>query len=211
MRSPRTPRFGKSIQSSEEAPGGGARTEQNFARLGELEHVQIPDVRSAGSTRPGAAVAKEAIAEEGRRAASPRASWSTKEDVARVLGDLDTGIRVAKMLEAEEPRSCSSVEERLGAARRRAERKRCSAVARAVRRGRVGLRDPGKPIGSFFFLGPTRRRQDRARARRSQSSCSTTSRRMTRLDMRRVHGEAHGAAPRRRAAGLRRQRREEAF
>src|SRR5256885_2882853 len=28
-------------------------------------------------------------------------------------------------------------------------------VSKAVRRGRVGLRDPGKPIGSFFFLGPT--------------------------------------------------------
>jgi ATP-dependent Clp protease ATP-binding subunit ClpB len=28
-------------------------------------------------------------------------------------------------------------------------------VSRAVRRGRVGLRDPGKPIGSFLFLGPS--------------------------------------------------------
>lgn len=30
-----------------------------------------------------------------------------------------------------------------------------SAVARAIRRGRVGLRDPGRPVGSFLFLGPT--------------------------------------------------------
>ena len=29
------------------------------------------------------------------------------------------------------------------------------AVAKAVRRGRVGLKDPGRPIGSFLFLGPT--------------------------------------------------------
>jgi ATP-dependent Clp protease ATP-binding subunit ClpB len=29
------------------------------------------------------------------------------------------------------------------------------AMSRAVRRGRVGLRDPGKPIGSFLFLGPS--------------------------------------------------------
>lgn len=29
------------------------------------------------------------------------------------------------------------------------------AVARAIRRGRVGLQDPGRPIGSFLFLGPT--------------------------------------------------------
>lgn len=30
-----------------------------------------------------------------------------------------------------------------------------SAVARAVRRGRVGLKDPRRPVGSFLFLGPT--------------------------------------------------------
>lgn len=30
-----------------------------------------------------------------------------------------------------------------------------SAVAKAVRRGRVGLKDPKRPIGSFLFLGPT--------------------------------------------------------
>jgi ATP-dependent Clp protease ATP-binding subunit ClpB len=30
-----------------------------------------------------------------------------------------------------------------------------AAIARAVRRGRVGLRDPGRPIGSFLFLGPS--------------------------------------------------------
>ena len=30
-----------------------------------------------------------------------------------------------------------------------------SAVARAIRRGRVGLKDPARPVGSFLFLGPT--------------------------------------------------------
>ena len=30
-----------------------------------------------------------------------------------------------------------------------------SAVSRAIRRGRVGLKDPKRPIGSFIFLGPT--------------------------------------------------------
>ena len=30
-----------------------------------------------------------------------------------------------------------------------------SAVAKAIRRGRVGLKDPKRPIGSFLFLGPT--------------------------------------------------------
>ena len=30
-----------------------------------------------------------------------------------------------------------------------------TAVAKAIRRGRVGLKDPGRPVGSFLFLGPT--------------------------------------------------------
>ena len=30
-----------------------------------------------------------------------------------------------------------------------------TAVAKAIRRGRVGLKDPKRPIGSFIFLGPT--------------------------------------------------------
>ena len=30
-----------------------------------------------------------------------------------------------------------------------------SAVAKAIRRGRVGLKDPNRPTGSFIFLGPT--------------------------------------------------------
>ena len=28
-------------------------------------------------------------------------------------------------------------------------------IAKAVRRGRVGLKDPKRPVGSFLFLGPT--------------------------------------------------------
>ena len=36
------------------------------------------------------------------------------------------------------------------------------AVSRAIRRGRVGLKDPKKPIGSFIFFRPHGRRQNRA-------------------------------------------------
>ena len=37
------------------------------------------------------------------------------------------------------------------------------AVANAIRRSRAGCSDPNRPIGSFLFLGPDRRGQDRAR------------------------------------------------
>ena len=49
-----------------------------------------------------------------------------------------------------------------------------SAVAAAVRRSRAGLSDPDKPIGSFFFLGPTGVGKTEL-AKRLPSACSTTS------------------------------------
>ena len=42
------------------------------------------------------------------------------------------------------------------------------AVSRAMRRSRVGLRDPERPLGSFLFLGPYWRWQNRAQ----QSACT---------------------------------------
>ena len=121
-----------------------ARKEQNFAKLGELEHVNIPDVRRRLDA------ANEAVAKAGLTE-----SISTvveEQDVAQVLGDW-TGIPVAKMLEAESEK-LMKMEERLGA-RVVGQNEAVRAISKAVRRGRVGLRDPGKPIGSFLFLGPS--------------------------------------------------------
>jgi ATP-dependent Clp protease ATP-binding subunit ClpB len=76
----------------------------------------------------------------------------TEEDVALVLGEW-TGIPVSKMLESESDKLLK-MEARL-AERVIGQDEAVRAVSRAVRRGRVGLRDPGKPIGSFLFLGPS--------------------------------------------------------
>jgi len=120
-----------------------ARDKHDFARLGELEHVQLPDVRRRLEA------AKAAVGREGGAAAS---TIVTEEDVALVLGDW-TGIPVSKMLEAESDKLLK-MESRL-AERVIGQDEAVRAVSRAVRRGRVGLRDPGKPIGSFLFLGPS--------------------------------------------------------
>ena len=76
----------------------------------------------------------------------------SEEDVAVVLG-VWTGIPVSKMLEAESDKLLK-MEARL-TARVVGQPEAVRAVSRAVRRGRVGLRDPGKPIGSFLLLGPS--------------------------------------------------------
>jgi ATP-dependent Clp protease ATP-binding subunit ClpC len=74
------------------------------------------------------------------------------EDVAAVVS-LWTGIPASKMME-EEAEKLLRMESRLGE-RVVGQRQAVSAVSKAVRRGRVGLRDPKRPIGSFLFLGPT--------------------------------------------------------
>ncbi len=121
-----------------------ARKEQNFAKLGELEHVQIPDVRRRLEAAD-AAVERAGLKDSASRVVQ-------EEDVAQVLGDW-TGIPVSKMLEAESEKLLK-MEERLSA-RVVGQNEAVKAISKAVRRGRVGLRDPGKPIGSFLFLGPS--------------------------------------------------------
>jgi ATP-dependent Clp protease ATP-binding subunit ClpB len=120
-----------------------ARQKKDFARLGELEHVTLPDVKRRLDN------AEAAVAKEGGTGLS---NIVTEEDVAIVLGDW-TGIPVARMLESEAEKLLK-MEERL-AARVIGQDEAVKAVSRAVRRGRIGLRDPGKPIGSFLFLGPS--------------------------------------------------------
>ncbi len=75
-----------------------------------------------------------------------------EDEVARVLS-LWTGIPVTG-LDRGESEDLAHLEERL---RRRVigQDEAVSAVARAIRRGRVGLKDPGRPVGSFLFCGPT--------------------------------------------------------
>ncbi|MCD8154616.1 MAG: ATP-dependent Clp protease ATP-binding subunit [Clostridiales bacterium] len=76
----------------------------------------------------------------------------TAEDVAAVVSAW-TGIPVT-MLTQEESQRLRSLEETL---HRRVigQEDAVSAVAKAVRRGRTGAAEPGRPIGSFLFLGPT--------------------------------------------------------
>ena len=76
----------------------------------------------------------------------------TENDVAAVVA-LWTKIPVAKLTEQESVR-LRKIESILHK-RVIGQEEAVSAVARAVRRGRVGLKEKGRPIGSFLFLGPT--------------------------------------------------------
>lgn len=76
----------------------------------------------------------------------------TPEDIAEVIAGW-TGIPAARLTEDEGERLLH-LEDTLHA-RVIGQDEAVGAVSRAIRRGRVGLRDPKRPIGSFIFLGPT--------------------------------------------------------
>ncbi|MBR6230568.1 MAG: ATP-dependent Clp protease ATP-binding subunit [Lachnospiraceae bacterium] len=76
----------------------------------------------------------------------------TEDEVAATVSEL-TKIPVSKIMESES-RRLARLEEVLHK-RIIGQDEAVSAVARAIRRSRVGLKDPGRPIGSFLFLGPT--------------------------------------------------------
>lgn len=76
----------------------------------------------------------------------------TAEDIATIISSW-TGIPVVQLTEEESERLLrleSVLHERLVG-----QDEAVTAVSKAIRRGRVGLKDPKRPIGSFLFLGPT--------------------------------------------------------
>ena len=76
----------------------------------------------------------------------------TEDDIAAVVAQW-TGIPVAKIAD-EESQTLLHLEEELHK-RVVGQDDAVTAVAKAVRRARAGLKDPKRPIGSFLFLGPT--------------------------------------------------------
>ena len=75
-----------------------------------------------------------------------------EDDIAGVVGSW-TGIPVSRLLEGEMEKLVA-VEEKLHE-RVIGQEEAITAVANAIRRGRVGMSDPNRPLGSFIFMGPT--------------------------------------------------------
>ena len=76
----------------------------------------------------------------------------SEEDVAQVVSRW-TGIPVSRMMEGE-VQKLLKMEERLSK-RVVGQKEAVAAVSNAIRRARAGIQDPNRPLGSFFFLGPT--------------------------------------------------------
>ena len=76
----------------------------------------------------------------------------TAEVIAKIVSDW-TGIPVVQLTREESERLLSM--EKVLHERVIGQNEAVSAIAKAIRRGRVGLKDPKRPVGSFIFLGPT--------------------------------------------------------
>ena len=119
------------------------------------EAVRTQDFERAAALRDEEKQQKAQLEEQKEQWALSRGRISGAiglEDIAQVAALL-TGIPVAQMTEDEAVR-LAHLEEEL---HRRVvgQEEAVRAVAKAIRRGRVGLKDPNRPVGSFLFLGPT--------------------------------------------------------
>ena len=90
--------------------------------------------------------------ENWRKSLSQNRGTVTADDIANVVAGW-TGIPVTRLTEDESMRLLK-LEEKLHQ-RVVGQDDAVTAVAKAIRRSRVGLKDPKRPIGSFLFLGPT--------------------------------------------------------
>ncbi len=130
-----------------------ARTEEQLAqRDGELERVAelrygiIVELEKKLQETSGNL---KSLQESGRQLIREEV---TENDIAAIVSRW-TGIPVSRMIE-EEKQKILHLEERISE-RVVGQDEAVKAVSNAVRRSRAGLHDPGQPLGSFIFLGPT--------------------------------------------------------
>ena len=117
--------------------------------------IRSQDFEKAASIRDKEKAAKEKLAKEKEKWESKNTksiTTLTEEDIAEVVSSW-TGVPVQKLTQSENEK-LKNLEETLHK-RVIGQNEAVEAVAKAIRRGRVGLKDPNRPIGSFLFLGPT--------------------------------------------------------
>ena len=119
------------------------------------EAIRSQNFEKAASLRDKEREEKEKYEKEEQKWKNKKTKTVTEiseEDIADVISSW-TGIPVKKINEDENER-LKNLEKMLHE-RVIGQNEAVEAVAKAIRRGRVGLKDPKRPIGSFLFLGPT--------------------------------------------------------
>ena len=122
----------------------------------EMEHAlqegDIEKARTLKEMRESLQVSREKLEKKNHRVSKNKVPVVGENEIAGVVAGW-TKIPVSRLTESEASR-LQKLEETLHK-RVIGQEEAVSAVSKAVRRGRVGLKDPKRPIGSFLFLGPT--------------------------------------------------------
>ena len=140
--------------------------EQDFTKAGELRDKEVElreQIRTILQARKEEPEAAAETATEGQTATAiasattvtvdlDRAPMVTEEDIAHIVASW-TGVPVQKLTESESAKLLN-MEETLHQ-RLIGQDEAVKAVSRAIRRARVGLKNPNRPIASFIFSGPT--------------------------------------------------------
>ena len=119
------------------------------------EAIRVQDFEKAAKIRDKENTKKKELEnakKEWETKSSKNVSTLKEEDIANVISSW-TGIPVTKVSQSENDK-LKNLEENLHK-RVIGQDEAVSAVAKAIKRSRMGLKDPNKPIGSFLFLGPT--------------------------------------------------------
>jgi len=145
----------RSVQKEKE----DAVRDQDFTKAGELREKEVElreqirsllqankdEVKSDATSESDEAAATEAVASD----SSPMVN---EEDIAQIVASW-TGVPVQKLTESESVKLLN-MEETLHK-RLIGQDEAVKAVSKAIRRARVGLKNPNRPIASFIFSGPT--------------------------------------------------------
>jgi ATP-dependent Clp protease ATP-binding subunit ClpC len=143
--------------------------EQDFTKAGELRDREVElreQIRSILQARKDDQGAEQPAADSGEAATqieapaavavaetdADRPPMVTEEDIAHIVASW-TGVPVQKLTESESAKLLN-MEETLHQ-RLIGQDEAVKAVSRAIRRARVGLKNPNRPIASFIFSGPT--------------------------------------------------------
>ena len=117
-----------------------------------LQEGDIEKARTLKETWENLQASREKLEKKNRRVSKNKVPVVGENEIADVVAGW-TKIPVSRLTESEASR-LQKLEETLHK-RVIGQEEAVSAVSKAVRRGRVGLKDPKRPIGSFLFLGPT--------------------------------------------------------
>lgn len=117
-----------------------------------LQEGDIEKARTLKEMRESLQVSREKLEKKNHRVSKNKIPVVGENEIADVVAGW-TKIPVSRLTESEASR-LQKLEETLHK-RVIGQEEAVSAVSKAVRRGRVGLKDPKRPIGSFLFLGPT--------------------------------------------------------